>query len=99
MTYVTLYLENWLDNGCPILYFELDYKRVDESKWTLVSNSLEKQKHFLLKNLQPGTEYVLRVKAHNNAGSAKAEYRFYTLRKVGGELWKVKSRIEFWDGD
>lgn len=84
ITFVSLFLENWLDNSCPITYFELSYKKTDETNWTIVSGSLVKQKYYLLKNLQPGTEYVIRVKAHNNAGVTETEYRFFTLRKIGG---------------
>ncbi|XP_068082192.1 cell adhesion molecule Dscam2 [Anabrus simplex] len=85
-TSVTLYLENWGDGGCPILYFEVEYKRLDQPHWTLVSNSVELQKSFVLKGLQPDTEYQLRVKAHNNAGTTTAEYRFHMPSKMGGKL-------------
>lgn len=87
-TFVSLFLENWLDNSCPITFFELSYRKIDELNWTLVSSSLIKQKYYLLKNLIPGTEYVVHIKAHNNAGSAEAEYRFFTLKKIGGEYFK-----------
>ncbi|XP_071439149.1 cell adhesion molecule Dscam2-like [Hetaerina americana] len=83
-TSVTLRLDKWNDGGCPILYFELNYRRKDEALWTQVSNSIEFQSSFTIKNLQPSTEYHLRVTAHNNAGSTTAEYQLMTLSDRGG---------------
>lgn len=94
-TFVLLFLDKWLNNSCPITYFELNYRRKDETNWTLVSNSLIKQKYYTLGNLQPGTEYVINVKAHNNAGSIETEYKFYTLQNIGGKNCKSFSIKNF----
>nr|CAD7456230.1 unnamed protein product [Timema tahoe] len=82
-TFVTLFLGDWADGGCPILYFEVEYKTPEQEYWTSASNNLQMQKSFTLNGLIPGTEYHLLVKAHNNAGAVTAEYRFQTLNKLG----------------
>ncbi|CAG2057789.1 unnamed protein product [Timema podura] len=90
-TFVTLFLGDWADGGCPILYFEVEYKTPEQEYWTSASNNLQMQKSFTLNGLIPGTEYHLLVKAHNNAGAVTAEYRFQTLNKLGGTVspsWK-----------
>lgn len=40
-TTVTLRLHLWPDNGCPILYFILQYRKASESQWTLGKTSTE----------------------------------------------------------
>ncbi|XP_012280177.1 Down syndrome cell adhesion molecule-like protein Dscam2 [Orussus abietinus] len=80
VSWITLHLSTWNDGGCPITYFELEYKKTDEDLWTLVSNNIEIQKTYTLNELQPGTTYEIRVRAHNNAGSSVAEYEITTLQ-------------------
>lgn len=38
------------------------------------------QKSYTLNELQPGTSYEIRIRAHNNAGSSVAEYKITTLQ-------------------
>ncbi|XP_058789231.1 cell adhesion molecule Dscam2-like isoform X3 [Phymastichus coffea] len=78
VSWITLHLHAWNDGGCPITYFELEYKRSGEDLWTLVSNNIEVQKSYTLSELQPGTSYEVRIRAHNNAGSSVAEYKIST---------------------
>lgn len=106
VSWITLNLHTWHNGGCPLSYFELEYRRSGEDLWTLVSNNIEVifrfisvmevsfikfailflkqvQKTYTLNELQPGTSYEIRIRAHNNAGSAVAEYRFTTLQPSG----------------
>ncbi|GLG93649.1 Down syndrome cell adhesion molecule-like protein Dscam2 [Gryllus bimaculatus] len=83
-TSVTMYLENWVDGGCPISYFEVEYKP---------SNSIELQKSFVIRGLQPDTDYQLRVKARNNAGITSAEYAFHTISNLGGTASPTSNRV------
>ncbi|XP_048512285.1 Down syndrome cell adhesion molecule-like protein Dscam2 isoform X3 [Athalia rosae] len=83
VSWITLHLHTWHNGGCPLLYFELEYRRSGEDLWTLVSNNIEVQRTYTLNELQPGTSYEVRIRAHNNAGSAVAEYRFTTLQPAG----------------
>ncbi|KZC04295.1 Down syndrome cell adhesion molecule-like protein Dscam2, partial [Dufourea novaeangliae] len=80
VSWITLHLSTWNDGGCPITYFELEYRRSGEDIWTLVSNNIEVQKTYTLSELQSGTTYDIRIRAHNNAGFSVAEYRITTLQ-------------------
>lgn len=85
-TTLALRLSTWPDNGCPIQYFVIQYRPMDEFHWTLVSNNVKPQKRFLVTNLSPSTVYQLKVEAYNVAGSNQAEFSFITLTKDGGKL-------------
>ncbi|XP_017071040.1 Down syndrome cell adhesion molecule-like protein Dscam2 isoform X4 [Drosophila eugracilis] len=79
-------LHSWPDNGCPLLYFVLQYRAVTddpESEWVLVSNALKPQRRVVVNNLQPSTLYQLRMEAHNVAGLSQADFSFVTLTKDG----------------
>lgn len=41
---------------------------------------MQVQKTYTLSELQPGTAYEVRIRAHNNAGSSVAEYKISTLQ-------------------
>ncbi|XP_052566813.1 cell adhesion molecule Dscam2 isoform X6 [Culex pipiens pallens] len=85
-TSVVLRLNGWPDNGCPILYYVLQYRSISntlDDEWHLVSNALKPQRRFTLSGLLPTTLYQLRMEAHNVAGSTNAEYSFVTLTKDG----------------
>ncbi|XP_017021345.1 cell adhesion molecule Dscam2 isoform X2 [Drosophila kikkawai] len=79
-------LHSWPDNGCPLLYFVLQYRAITEDNdqdWVLVSNALKPQRRVVVNNLRPSTLYHLRMEAHNVAGVSQAEFSFATLTKEG----------------
>ncbi|XP_044570737.1 Down syndrome cell adhesion molecule-like protein Dscam2 isoform X18 [Drosophila ananassae] len=79
-------LHSWPDNGCPILYFVLQYKAMTDdpdAEWVMVSNALKPQRRLVVPNLLPSTLYHLRMEAHNVAGQSSAEFSFVTLTKDG----------------
>ncbi|XP_017890990.1 Down syndrome cell adhesion molecule-like protein Dscam2 isoform X2 [Ceratina calcarata] len=78
VSWITLHLSMWSDGGCPITHFELEYRKNSDDMWTLVSNNIEVQKTYTLSELQSGTTYDIRIRAHNNAGFSVAEYRITT---------------------
>ncbi|KAF7270098.1 hypothetical protein GWI33_016898 [Rhynchophorus ferrugineus] len=82
-TSVTLRLHVWPDNGCPILYFVLQYRKASESQWTLVSNALKPQRRTSITGLTSATKYVVKLEAHNVAGFSTEEFSFMTLTKDG----------------
>lgn len=41
VSWIVLHLSIWNDGGCPITWFELEYKKNNEELWTLVSNNIE----------------------------------------------------------
>ncbi|XP_050576780.1 cell adhesion molecule Dscam2 isoform X3 [Bombus affinis] len=82
-TTLVLRLHVWPDNGCPILFFVIQYRPINEFHWTLVSNSVKMQRRFVVTNLQPSTVYQLKIETHNVAGNNQAEFTFVTLTKEG----------------
>ncbi|XP_072391711.1 cell adhesion molecule Dscam2 isoform X1 [Diabrotica undecimpunctata] len=82
-TSVILRLHVWPDNGCPILYFILQYKKATDTQWTLVSNALKPQRRTSITGLTPATQYVVKLEAHNVAGFSTEEFNFMTLTKEG----------------
>ncbi|XP_055378995.1 cell adhesion molecule Dscam2 isoform X4 [Condylostylus longicornis] len=85
-TSVVLRLHTWPDNGCPILYFVLQYRCLMdtiEKNWILVSNQLKPQRRFIINGLKPATLYQIKMEAHNVAGVSKIDYQFVTLTKDG----------------
>ena len=86
---VTLHLNAWLDGGCPILYFVVEYKPKSQKDWSVVSNNVKSGGNFVVLDLNPATWYNLRVTAHNNAGFSIAEYEFATLTATGGKAMLI----------
>ena len=82
---LVLRLSAWPDNGCPILYFVIQYRPINEFHWTLVSNNVKMQRRFVVTGLAPSSVYQLKVEAYNVAGNNQAEFTFVTLTKEGGE--------------
>ncbi|XP_048515678.1 Down syndrome cell adhesion molecule-like protein Dscam2 isoform X2 [Athalia rosae] len=82
-TTLALRLQIWPHNGCPIMYFVVQYRPISEFHWTVVSNSVKVHRRFVITNLAPSSVYQLKVEAHNVAGSSQAEFTFVTLTKDG----------------
>jgi Fibronectin type III domain len=86
-TSVLLRLSAWPDNGCPILYFVVQYRAIlddgEEEQWKLVSNALKPQRRFSITSLRPSTLYQLKMEAHNVAGATNQDFTFVTLTKDG----------------
>lgn len=64
------------------------------TNWILVNNNVRPSdlingQHYVVLDLKPSTKYILRITAHNSAGSTVKEYRFSTLgddgRKIASE--------------
>lgn len=80
---ITLHFRTWGDGGCPLTHFSLSYRR-PSGNWIQAPGSFEPSQDFLLNDLFPGTEYVVKVNAHNSAGVTTQEYFFSTLYPHGG---------------
>lgn len=81
-------LQSWPDNGCPIIYYVIQYRAISdqlENEWILVSNALKPQRKYILSGLTPSTLYQLRMEAHNVAGASTADFSFITLTSEGGK--------------
>ena len=69
-------------------------------EWILVNNNVRpldlaqgNAMHYVVLDLKPRTPYVLRITAHNSAGSTVKEYKFSTL----GKFMRVKSEANLKD--
>jgi hypothetical protein len=79
-------LTSWSDNGCPIMYFVVQYKEHFLSDWIMLSNNIiPEQFKVYISDLIPSTWYDLSMIAHSEAGSSEAQYLFSTLTPAGGE--------------
>lgn len=82
---VSLYLNTWKSNSCPILYYVVEYSPKSSQEWIFVSNSIKPEhRRLVIPNLKAATWYALRMTAHNSAGSSVAKYDFATLTTTGG---------------
>ncbi|GAB6026404.1 hypothetical protein CHUAL_012607 [Chamberlinius hualienensis] len=84
---VSLFLNTWKSNGCPIQHFTVEYAPRSSNEWTLISDDVKPmQRRLVVPNLKSGTWYGLRMKAFNSAGSHVAEYNFATLTNIGATI-------------
>lgn len=83
ITAASLELSSWLDGGCPIQYFTVEFRKYDgyrNNDWIVVSSNAMANSRFVIPDLEPASSYNLRITANNNAGSTIAEYSFDTLK-------------------
>lgn len=81
---MTFWLDSWIDGGCPILYFVLEYKEENRRDWILASNHIKPaDRTFTIGDLRSATRYFLKMRAHNNAGSNQGIYNVTTLSADG----------------
>lgn len=79
-TYVILHLDGWQSGGCPIMYFNIQYKHKYQSQWTSVPERIPAtQDKTVIRQLVPDREYIIMVTAHSEAGVTQGEYKFRTL--------------------
>ncbi|XP_022239605.1 Down syndrome cell adhesion molecule-like protein Dscam2 [Limulus polyphemus] len=81
VTSVTVNLESWEDGGCPLLSYQVRYRRQDAQHWKLIATELpaNKKKFLDIHGLARGMWYRLQVTGRNIAGKTEAEYVFRTL--------------------
>ena len=94
-TSIDLNLASWGSGGCDISSFVIEYRpRKNEGleDWMLVNNNVRpadfngNHKPFSVLDLRPSTQYVLRITAHNSAGSTVKTYAFITLNEGGKKV-------------
>ncbi|XP_076325922.1 cell adhesion molecule Dscam1-like isoform X2 [Tachypleus tridentatus] len=82
-TSITLNLLAWDDQGCPIRYINIQYKAQYETSWREYTGHVSPAlKRVTIHGLLPGSSYQLLTTALSPAGSAVAEYTFYTQAKA-----------------
>ncbi|XP_066154117.1 cell adhesion molecule Dscam1 isoform X2 [Euwallacea fornicatus] len=83
-TVATVWLDSWGDGGCGILHFAIFYRPMRHNSWTTAANHVKPtERIYSIVDLYPGTEYQIKVTAHNNAGETEALYNFTTLTFAG----------------
>ncbi|XP_068204699.1 cell adhesion molecule Dscam2-like [Palaemon carinicauda] len=76
-------LAQWTDGGCPITHYSVAYKRTPSNTWVIVSETLEGGRPVEVGGLSPNTHYLVRVTAHNSAGTTPQDYPFATAPLSG----------------
>lgn len=86
-TSVTSWLDSWGDGSCGITHFVIECRPLSWTQWNMVASHVAPtERVYTVAELQPGTQYQLRVSAFNNAGSTSAIYNFTTALPQGGQL-------------
>lgn len=87
-TSVTCWLDSWIDGGCPIAYFMIEYRTHSRGNWMAPPGGAHvtpTERTYAIVDLVPGTKYQLRITANNNAGTTVAVYNFTTLNPQGSK--------------
>lgn len=77
-THVTLKLNHWISNGCPISRFIIEYKKHSSKNWHHMNHDIKDNQELVIRDLEPGTVYNLKLTAYT-AGASVANYQFTTL--------------------
>ncbi|KAB7494794.1 Hemicentin-2, partial [Armadillidium nasatum] len=98
----TLYLTQWEDGGCPIIHFQVEYRRIGLSGWTTVGSKIPPSRTYAVGGLTAGHKYQVRVKAFNAAGFTLKDYTvstpaagkagFRETYREAGEGWNLMSK-------
>ncbi|XP_052129243.1 cell adhesion molecule Dscam2-like isoform X3 [Frankliniella occidentalis] len=92
---VTLRLGAWVDNGCPILSFSVQYREKGREEWLTAASSVSgvgghEGGHgldtFPLTGLWSGYVYQVRVGARSEAGVTQAEYEVAAASAAGNDV-------------
>lgn len=92
-TSIDLNLASWGSGGCDVSSFVIEYRKAlrETTDWILVNNNVRPsdivdKKTFVVLDLKPSTQYILRITAHNSAGSTVKEFTFTTLNDDGKRI-------------
>lgn len=79
-TSITIHLDAWIEGGCEIKKFVIEYKQKGNFDWILVANEVvPEQKKYIIRDLVMNTSYLIRVSAISEAGISEAEYEITTV--------------------
>ena len=82
-----LHLHSWKDGGCPIIKFDVKYKRKFENDYILLSNNIVyNEQSLVISDLFAGSWYSLLLTSFNEAGFTQSEYSFSTLTMNGEQI-------------
>uniref|UniRef100_A0A182T3V0 Fibronectin type-III domain-containing protein n=1 Tax=Anopheles maculatus TaxID=74869 RepID=A0A182T3V0_9DIPT len=88
---LNLFLTSWLNGGCPISHFSIEYRRLHTPFWTIVSSDLSGSDQHTNGSISfcdfvPATWYELKITSNNDAGKTMAQYNFATLTQSGEKI-------------
>ncbi|XP_054712938.1 cell adhesion molecule Dscam2-like [Uloborus diversus] len=79
-TSILLNLLAWENGGCPTRHFIVQHHAKYQTQWTVSSEKLEMPRdHYVIRNLIPDRDYVVKISAHSEAGITQEEYSVRTL--------------------
>ena len=84
-TFVVLDLSTWLTGGCPILSYDIRYKIWGHDVWETVESYISPERTTYKVDLHPATWYIIKVTAHNDAGSTDSVLKFATPTYTGSK--------------
>lgn len=88
-TCLNMFLSTWINGGCPISHFSIEYRSLGDIRWTVVSSdisSAETNKETLVFcEFKSARWYQLKITAKNEAGKTSIQYNFATTTVTGGE--------------
>ncbi|XP_078416436.1 cell adhesion molecule DSCAM isoform X3 [Cetorhinus maximus] len=97
-TRIRLNLIGWIDGGCPITLFTLEYRPFGTTVWTTAQRTTL-SKSYILYDLQEATWYELQMKVCNSAGCAEKQTEFATLNNDGSTIPPlIKSVVQTEEG-
>ncbi|XP_022253218.1 Down syndrome cell adhesion molecule-like protein Dscam2 [Limulus polyphemus] len=86
-TTITFNLGSWGDGGCPIQYFQLQYRVQGQREWTVIGTKLYPEQQIVaITDLKPGTWYSVLMSAVNSVSVVEEEYRVATLTLSGATV-------------
>uniref|UniRef100_A0A182P8T3 Fibronectin type-III domain-containing protein n=1 Tax=Anopheles epiroticus TaxID=199890 RepID=A0A182P8T3_9DIPT len=88
---LNLFLTSWLNGGCPISHFSIEYRKLHTPFWTIVSSDLSGSDQHTNGSISfcdfiPATWYELKITSNNDAGKTMAQYNFATLTLSGEKI-------------
>ncbi|XP_013413706.1 Down syndrome cell adhesion molecule homolog, partial [Lingula anatina] len=86
-TFITLNLNSWQTDKCPITSFTVKYQVWGDSNWaTIPVTRTDLEESHLVEDLHPATWYIMKVIANSDAGSTESVLKFATLTYTGEKL-------------
>lgn len=87
-TCLNMLLSSWINGGCPISYFSIEYRSLGDLRWTVVSSDISSAEtnkdNLIFCDFKSASWYQLKITAKNEAGKTSVQYNFATTTVTGG---------------
>lgn len=88
-TCLNMMLSSWINGGCPISHFSIEYRTYGERIWTVVSSDISSaetnKENLVFCEFKSASWYQLKITAKNEAGKTSVQYNFATTTTNGGK--------------